>query len=168
MSHSDLPHSPHWDAHELEAYAEDCLLHRDASLADVINHCRGQLCYLATPYSKIACSDDGEWDSNLSRDSALRAAQWAGLLTLEGLTAVSPIIQAVEMVHADLITQQLDPLDVSFWESWCRPLLNASRCVLVPPILGWDNSDGIWGEVCAALRRQRPVFLIKPRFVEEF
>ena len=166
MSDFDLPHVRNWDAPALDAYAGACLFHRDARLADVISHCRGRLSYLATPYSKIARYDDGEFDPTESLECTVRAARWARLLALEGITAVSPIIQAVEMVHADFIDQQLDPLDVQFWEGWCRPLLSASGTVIVPPIAGWEYSDGIWVEVCEALRTQRRVFLIKPG--EEF
>ena len=162
MSDFDLPHTLNWNAPALDAYARACLLHRGAGLADVIRHGRGQLSYLATPYSKLARDDDGAFSIAGSLECAARAARWARLLALEGITAVSPIIQAVEMVHADGIDPQLDPLDERFWEGWCRPLLNACGGVIVPPIPGWAESEGIWVEVCAALRAQRPVFLIRP------
>ncbi len=166
VSDFELPHMRNWQSPVLDAFAGACLFHRDATLVDVVSHCRSCLCYLATPYSKVSLNPDGEWDALESRIASVQAARWSRLLALEGVTAVSPIIQAVEMVHADFIEQQLDPLDVHFWESWCRPLLMASGPVIVPPISGWDYSDGIWVEVCAALRVQRPVFLIKPG--EEF
>ena len=159
MSEFDLPHMRNWDAPALNAYARACLFHRDAGLADVISHARGRLAYLATPYSKIALCGCGAWHQGASLEAAVRAARWAKVLAAEGVTAVSPIVQAVEMVHADL-ADMLDPLDEVFWEGWCRPLLAASEVVIVPPIPGWQESEGIWIEVCAALRSNRRVFQI--------
>ena len=116
----DLPRTRNWNAPALDTYARACLLRSDARLGDVISHSRGCLSYLATPYSKLARDDDGAFSSAGSLECAARAARWARLLALEGITAVSPIIQAVEMVHVDVIDPQLDPLDERFWEGWCR------------------------------------------------
>lgn len=162
MSDFDLPHMRNWDSPVFERFAQAGLFHRDARLADIVAHCRGRLSYLATPYTKLARYDDGEFDPTESLECAMRAARWARLFALEGVTAVSPIVQAVEMVHADFVDQRLDPLDVYFWEGWCRPLLNAAGAVIVPPLSGWDGSDGIWAEVREALSAQRPVFLVRP------
>lgn len=160
------PMSRDWDHPVLARFVQAGLLHRDAKLNDVINFGRGQLCYLATPYSKAAVLECGKWDPGASAACSVCAAEWSRLLALDGITAVSPIIQAVEMVHVDYFEPHLDPLDAQFWEGWCRPLLAASGVVIVPPIPGWKDSDGIWGEVCQALRLNRPVFLISPG--EEF
>lgn len=160
MSDVQLPSLRDWGCSALDAYADACLLRRDAGLADVISHARGRLAYLATPYSKNALCDCGAWRPGASLEAAVRAARWAKVLAAEGVTAVSPIVQAVEMVHADL-SNMLDPLDAVFWEGWCRPLLAASGVVIVPPIQGWKDSEGIWGEVCAALRSNSGVFLIR-------
>ena len=155
------PAAPAWDSPHLDIYALACLLHRDATLAEVITHARGRLCYLATPYSRVALDEYGAWDPYASVDCAVPAAKWACLLALEGVTAVSPIIQAVEMVSYDYPAQQLDPLDGRFWEGWCRPLLAASDVIIIPPITGWAESEGIWHEACAALRSNRRVYLIR-------
>ena len=97
----NLPRTRNWNAPALDTYARACLLRPDAGLGDVINHSRGCLSYLATPYSKLARDDDGAFSSAGSLECAARAARWARLLALEGITAVSPIIQAVEMVHVN-------------------------------------------------------------------
>jgi len=162
MSDFDLPKTCDWGHMALGAYAGAGLLYRDAPLAAVVAQARGQMAYLATPYSKIAVGDDGVWDPGRSLEAAVGAARWGMLLAAEGVTAVSPIVQAVEMVHADR-AQLLDPLDAVFWERWCRPLLDASDMVIVPPMSGWQHSDGIWAEICAALGRQCRVFLISNR-----
>ena len=147
---------------DLPPYAEKSFLYRNARLADVIAHCRGRLVYLATPYSKIAVGDDGQWDVGLSIDAMIRAAHWARHLALEGITAVSPIVQSAEMVHARYLdsSDPMDPLDADFWTAWCAPLLEASAAVVVPPIRGWCESLGIRHEVIEALTSGRPVFVL--------
>ena len=147
---------------DLPPYAAKSLLYHNARLADVIAHCRGRLVYLATPYSKIAVGDDGQWDAILTMDVTTRAANWAGHLASEGITAVSPIVQSVEMVYAShvLASDPLDPLDADFWTAWCAPLLEASAAVVVPPIRGWCESLGIRHEVIQALTSGRPVFVL--------
>ena len=147
---------------DLPPYAGKSLLYRNARLADVIAHCRGRLVYLATPYSKIVVVDDGQWDVGLSFDAMIRAAHWAGHLASEGITAVSPIVQSAEMVHASCVfkSDPLDPMDADFWTAWCAPLLEASAAVVVPPIRGWCESLGIRHEVIEALTSGRPVFVL--------
>lgn len=135
------------------------LLHCGADHGLVTARLRGRLVYLATPYRCIAVGGDGAWDVARSLDAGLAAARWARDLAADGCTAISPIVQAVEMIHADRIGL-LDPLDGDFWESWCRPLLAASAAVIVPPIPGWRDSAGIWREVREALHWQKRVFLI--------
>lgn len=159
-----LPVSPDWTHPNLESCAGS-LLQRDAMLADGVSHCRGQLAYLATPYSKIAVNNNGVWDYSASMVAMTRAARWARMLAIEGATAISPIIQSVEMVHAGVSLASLatlDPLDATFWENWCSPLLAKADVVIVPPIHGWAESAGVWVEACTALKSARRVFLIKP------
>lgn len=149
-----------WSSPTLDAFSDGGLLHRNCSLADVVAKCRGRLCYLATPYTKTVIDLDGDWNFGASMVSSEVACQWARRLCIEGVTAVSPVIQSVEMVHSDFLDQHLDPLNSVFWTRWCRPLLAASDVVIVPPIAGWDSSDGIWAEVISALGSNREVFLI--------
>lgn len=155
-----FPRTLDWHCGNLTACEAAGLLHRDVPLADVIAHCRGGLAYLATPYSRLVCGDAGIFDESASYECSFQAARWSRLLALEGVTAVSPIIQAAELLHADQLEGLLDPMDAQFWEAWCRPLLLASDVVIVPPQPGWQESEGIWGEVCHALLRNRQVFLI--------
>lgn len=159
MSDLYLPPPRNWNNPALDSLSRVGLFKRDAKLSYVILKARGRLVYLATPYSKLAVNDSGEWCRVGSYEAAVRAALWAGLLAAEGITAVSPIVQSVEMVHSDLCGD-LNPLDEVFWEGWCRPLLAASDVIVVPPIPGWRESEGIWIEVCSALSTNRPVYLI--------
>ncbi|MBC7154577.1 MAG: DUF1937 family protein [Rhodobacteraceae bacterium] len=154
-----LPIRRDWGHAALDAYAGAHLLVRGVGPDEVARLAGGRLAYLATPYSKIACCNFGAWHAHASIEAAVRAARWARELALLGVTAVSPVIQAVEMVHAN-VDNPLNPLDAEFWGRWCQPLLDASGLVVVPPIPGWRESDGIWREVRAALCSNRQVFLI--------
>jgi hypothetical protein len=152
--------APRWDDPRLRPFVQAGLLHRNAAQSDVVKGCGGRLCYLATPYSKVTLRDyDGEWCPSASMEAARNAGIWARSLSIDGVTAISPIIQAVEMIHTNF-SDWLDPLDFEFWEDWSHPLLCASGPVIVPPIEGWAESLGIWREAVFALERNRPVYLI--------
>ena len=125
----------------------------------VARNCMGELAYLATPYTKLAANSE-RFSELASERCSIHAAVWAAALAVEGVTAVSPIVQAHEMVMSGLVGDQMDPLDAAFWERWCRPLLTASGVVIIPPIKGWQDSAGIWAEVCQALKLQKRVFVI--------
>ncbi|WP_170335014.1 DUF1937 family protein [Ruegeria arenilitoris] len=162
MLETTPPIRRNWKSAALAEFEDSALLRRDATMADLVSRSRSRLCYLATPYTKLAQHSDGGFCPTKSVEASVKAARWSRLLALEGVTAVSPIVQAVEMINADIINQQLDPLDEKFWELWCRPLLRASAVVIVPPIPGWDQSEGVWHEVRQALLSQVQVILIKP------
>jgi hypothetical protein len=157
-----FPAEPDWSNPLLVQFEQAQLLYRNASLVDVVAGAQGHMSYLATPYSKVCVKESGDWDQVESLLCAGRAARWSRLLAVEGITAISPIIQSVEMVHVDF-DDWLDPLDAKFWTDWCQPLLNACGSVIVPPIAGWRASQGVWQEVVSALRGSRPVFLIDPK-----
>ncbi|MCG7520866.1 DUF1937 family protein [Ruegeria sp. Ofav3-42] len=160
MSDLAMPCVRNWSHPSLDNFAKAGLFHYSKSFSDVVTACRGRLCYLATPYTKVAVDADGAWDASASLECAVLAARCARALALEGVTAVSPIIQAAEMINADIISQALDPLDGGFWLRWCWPLLNSADAIIVPDFDGWAESDGIWAEVRAALTTNRRVFLL--------
>ena len=109
-----------------------------------------RLVYLATPYSKEVLDYTGKWCAARSEILGQEAAKWMGHLALNGVSCVSPIVQSVAMVSVDN-NMNIDPLDDMFWEKWCRPLLNRSDVVIIPPIDGWDRSYGVWREAWSAL-----------------
>jgi len=104
-------------------------------------------------------NDDLQWDAGLSMEAGLRAARWQRLFALEGVSVVSPIVQACAMLDAD-VERTIDPLDDAFWRHWCQPMLMASGAVVIPPISGWDVSRGVWREACWALQHNVPVYLV--------
>lgn len=139
------------------------LLHVGCDLDRVARHATAGIQYLATPFSKAVRAEGGGYCQTAAFDMAARAGCHARALSLAGVTAISPIIQAVEMCSsrpaAGPGAARPDPLDLAFWETWCRPLLFACRSVIVPDIAGWSTSVGIWREVVWALDRNMPVFL---------
>lgn len=155
-----FPQQPDW-AWLKRTFTKGVLLRVDHPLDQVlIDAPRGRMAYLATPYSREVVDADLRFDFCLAASVELRAARWARLLALRGITAVSPITQASMICAADF-DREIDPLDAVFWGRWCQPMLEASGSVIVPAIAGWDRSAGIWHEVCWALRHNVPVFLVK-------
>ena len=91
--------------------------------------------------------------------AAWQAARWVALFAADSITAISPISCAVAAVNADTL-DALDPLDGMFWEGWCRPLLQACRAVVIPPIEGAQQSAGVWHEAVTALQNNCPVYVL--------
>lgn len=151
------PTVPDWP--RLRALYRDLLVSR-LPLGGAVARLRGSLVYLASPYSLHVRGEDGAFDSGASAAMSARAAFWARLLAAEGVTAVSPVVLSAEMVHADR-GALLDPLDAAFWDGWCHPLLRACEAVVIPPIAGWDLSLGVWREACAAIARNRRVYIVE-------
>lgn len=119
--------------------------------------------YLATPYT-LRAQVNGKWSYEASLHASAQAARELGKLARVGVTAISPIVQSAEMVHAEAFermgrSDQLDPLDVEFWTRWCRPILNVCGGLVVPDIDGWEDSLGVHREVMWTLREtNRPIF----------
>ncbi|WP_052265140.1 DUF1937 family protein [Ruegeria sp. ANG-R] len=155
-----MPDKIDWAA-LIRAYPDDVLLHVDSPVSEVVRSARSRMAYLATPYSKEVLNDDGRWDRALSLDVEMRTARWARLFARDGLTVVSPILQACAIVHADT-EGDIDPMDDHFWSAWCMPLMSVSASFIIPPMEGWDRSWGVWREACWALWHNIPVYLIRP------
>lgn len=123
----------------------------------------GGLVYLASPYSKLVCDRAGGWDYRLSYDAQRAPAVECLHLMRLGVTAVSPIVQSVELIHASMTgiapVPTIDPLDAGLWQPWCNRLLDAARAVVVPDIRGWSESVGVMAEVQRAMARLTPVFV---------
>jgi len=159
LADTEFPTAPDW-AWLDSAFPAGTGLRMGCTMAEVIRHCRGRLAYMATPYSKLVVNDDGRWDMGLSMDVEARTAVLARGLAMCNITAISPILMACEICHSDY-DGCLDPLDNAFWTAWCQPLLSRSDVVVIPPMDGWDASNGVWREVCWALGGGVPVFQIE-------
>ncbi len=127
---------------------------------DVARLVSGQV-YLATPYTRrvqamtrtqgIALVDA---EKAVAREAAAEVAELARL----GVSAVSPIVQAVALRHALPEGLRPDPFDDAFWTKWCAPMLQASCAVVVPDLPGRRESEGIWHEITTSLARNVRVF----------
>ncbi|SDW77685.1 DUF1937 family protein [Roseicitreum antarcticum] len=139
------------------------LLHLGAGVGRVARHAPAGIQYLATPFTKLVRGPGGTYCATAAFDASARAGLHARRLALAGVTAISPIVQAVEICATrpgiGAGAGLPDPLDEAFWADWCRPLLWASRSVIVPAIPGWSKSVGVWREVVWALDRNMPVFV---------
>lgn len=153
-----FPNLPDWDWLRLR-YQETSLLRCDVALADVAEVMRGGWGYLATPFTQAAVQD-GRFRPAHADVVASEAAYWALCGAVERVTLISPVVNSMAMLAQDL-GGACDPVDRGFWQSWCLPLLHGCSGVVVPPISGWDRSDGIWEACCHALRRNTRVFLLR-------
>lgn len=97
--------------------------------------------YVATPYSQWA-------ERGLASDAYHAAIHWQTFIAMKGYTGVSPIV----LGHVMSVDWPHDK-----WLSWCRPLLDASASVFIPPIAGRWESEGIAWEMARALSQQKPV-----------
>lgn len=154
-----FPAQPDWPA-LIAAHPGNTLLHVDASLPDVAAREGGRLVYLASPYSRLVCDDDGAWCFTKSCAVEVVTSFWARDFALAGVTVASPILTACAMCHSDVLSEYLDPLHDAFWARWCQPMLAACASVVIPPISGWDQSRGVWREACWALEHNVPVYLM--------
>ncbi len=107
----------------------------------------GHLIYLATPYSKWKDKDR----------AAGEAATWQARLAVKGFPCISPIVQG----HAMGLDWPAEK-----WMTWCRPMFNACGCMVVPPIRGRDDSDGIQQEMQWADETNKPIiWILGPNWV---
>lgn len=153
-----FPDAPDWEWLR-GRFDRAALLHVDISFGEVVARCRGQLAYLATPYSKEVIVADN-WCPLASAELAERAACWMKRFAVKGVSAPSPIVLACAALQVDTLLE-LDPMDAGFWTSFNNSLLGKSDCVIVPAMWGWEESRGIWREVCSALDANKPVYLVR-------
>lgn len=156
-----LAYEPDWAA-LISKTPRGGLLNVDMPFGGIVAACRSRRSqsYLATPYSREVVGPDGRWDRGLSLIAQTRAARWMRHFAVEGVSAVSPIVLACEIIAADP-EGFMGPLDDPAWSHWCQAIMNSSGAVIVPPIEGWDRSRGVWREVCWALSENVPVYLVQ-------
>lgn len=152
---------------ELVAADGDGDLMFGATERDVLGYVdRGHsIVYVATPYSKRAVTPAGVWDRWLGDVAAGCAVAACARLLHQGVTAVSPIALAHQMVVESMWGgRAIDPLDQGLWQAWCAPLLEACDAVFIPDLPGWADSVGVLHEAKVTLARQRPVLVAASAF----
>jgi hypothetical protein len=155
-----LPFTVDWTRGEMEVLQRSELLTVAAPLAEVPRLVQGRLAYLSTP--GLTGLDPEGMSQVEAFEAAVRDAKWARALAAVGVTAISPLIHAVEMLHFDAngARDGSDPLDGMFWATWRRPLFDAAGPVIVPPVVGWMESELVWRDMRAAVAVNRRVILI--------
>ena len=154
-----FPSRPDW-AWLKASFPDDILLHVDREFADVANLCRSRMAYLATPYSLNVVGEGGRFSIAEAAQVEIKTARWARHFAIAGVTVCSPILLSCAITNAD-VEGHIDPLDEKFWEQWCRPMMYSCGVMIIPPMVGWDQSLGVWREACWALQNNVPVHLIR-------
>lgn len=140
------------------------LVHWGATPAHIARFCRGRLVYLASPVTARAASESAQGDPGwfILQRMALECALDLDALAREGISAVSPVLQALCMIEArgssDRMHGPLGLLDRDGWMRWGGPLLRASVAVVVADRPGWESSPGVLAEVKYALSVNMMVF----------
>lgn len=123
--------------------------------------------YLATPYSRRAMRD-GAFCMMAAHGAAVDARRVLRIMTLAGITAISPIVQAQSVIAdlwGDVDGAEAErriaalALDADWWAAINQPLLNVTRGIYVPELTGWAESAGIMAEVRWVLGGNRPVMI---------
>ena len=145
------------------------LVHWGCDPAYVAHFCRGRLVYLASPVTARAVTEAAQGDAGwyILERLALECALDMDALALAGVSAVSPVAQALAMISArgrgDVLTGPLGLLDRDGWMRWGAPLLRASVAVVVADRHGWAGSRGIAAEVEYAIAANMMVFFMAAR-----
>lgn len=129
------------------------LLHRNASLSHVADHCRGQLCVMAAPWV-----DEGPWPQGVA--GSAQAVRWLSILQLAGVGAICPLVQAVEMANADLAGHGPELADRAAWAVQFNPLYEAAWALIVPPLPGAHEDEEITALARRFGGRVSPVFYL--------
>ena len=116
---------------------------------------RDRLWYLASPYTKRATGDGDAQDEGLRR-AYYEAVGACAALTRQGLTVISPILHS----HVVGVAAKIDLRDGKFWEAVNRPLVEAAGGLLILPVEGWLQSDGMAHEIKSFVERTRPIYIL--------
>lgn len=145
------------------------LVHWGADAAHVARFCRGRLVYLASPVTSRAAEESAQGDPGwyILQRLALECALDLDVLARAGVTAVSPVLQALSMIEARGCSERmhgpLGLLDRDGWMRWGGPLLRVSSAVVVADRPGWAESRGVAAEVDYALSVNMMVFFMAAR-----
>lgn len=131
---------------------------------DIARICAGRLVYLASPVTDRIRSEIGRGctDWYVVERLIMECAIDLDHLARVGVSAVSPVLLALEMIRArgmgDACAGPMGALDRDYWMRWSAPIQRAAFAVVVVNRPGWDVSSGICAEVETALSANAPVF----------
>lgn len=145
------------------------LVHWGCNPAHIAQFCTGRLTYLASPVTTRAASESAQGDPGwfILQRMALECALDLDALARAGVTAVSPVLQALCMIEARGSSERmhgaLGLLDRDGWMRWGAPLLRVCSAIVVTDRSGWSESRGVAAEVQYALSVNMMVFFMADR-----
>ena len=103
------------------------------------------LAYLGSPYSRyekglVAAFQD--------------VARIAARLRTSGIFTYCPITH----LHPLAVSGELDPMDLSIWVPHNQIMMERCDCLIVAQMEGWEQSDGVRGEIEYFLKMEKPIF----------
>jgi hypothetical protein len=146
--------------------AGSSLVHWGATPAHIARFCGGRLVYLASPVTARAASESAQGDPGwfILQRMALECSLDLDALARAGVTAVSPVLQALSMIEArgssERMHGRLGLLDRDGWMRWGGPLLRVCSALVVADRPGWAASRGVAAEVRFALSVNMMVFFM--------
>jgi hypothetical protein len=102
------------------------------------------LCYLAAPYSS---SDPALVERRMEQVGRAQAA-----LINQGMLVVTPLSAHYIIQYEDL------PGDWKFWREYGETLLSACQNLILLPLPGWEQSQGVSAELALARRLSIPCY----------
>lgn len=136
----DFPTSPDWPTLWSRFGGDARLLYR-GSFSKVVSHCGGGVVMISAP-----AGGSPALLADLTRDFAAR-----------GVCAVAP-----ELVIAQLDAGAfLADVHADKWTQWRAGIRSVCRAVVVAPDAGAQTSAAVWGDVCAALAVNVPVWILE-------
>jgi len=88
--------------------------------------------------------------------------RYIGHLMRKGIQAYSPVTFGCAVAFVSPL-----PVDYAFWEDHCKFFVDACTEVHVLMLDGWNQSNGVAGELREASKLGKIVHFIKPDFTEE-
>lgn len=110
---------------------------------------KGNLAYLATPYTKYRAGPE---------QAFIDAAKLAGRLLIAGVNVYSPITHT----HPIAVHGNLDPLDHAIWLPFDEAMMIAADVLIVARMDGWSESRGIAHEIQFFEESHKPIFDLDP------
>lgn len=105
--------------------------------------------YLASPYTRDTRSLVAAFQDICRIAARLHSA---------GIYCYSPIAH----LHSFAVYGELDPLNLTLWLPHNQMMMDRCDCLIVAQMPGWDESDGIKGEVEYFEKVKKPIFDLEP------
>lgn len=110
----------------------------------------GNLCYLASPYTRFKGGD--------IEAAFIEASKIAARLLLAGIKVYSPIVHC----HPLSVYGNIDPLDHKIWLPFNEAMLIACDVLVIAHMDGWQESYGVSEEIKFFEESRKPIFDLHP------